>query len=128
MTFNAKNLNAFIAGYLEALFFADTATNSDGETVENLVGLDLSTIAMDECRQDCARFLDLAGQKVMLAIAGSDGYDHAQAGRDFWFSRQGHGVGFWDRGLGLVGDDLHNVAEHFGEKHLYIENNVIEVE
>lgn len=128
MTFNAKNLNAFIAGYIEALFFADTATNSDGETVEHLSGLDLSPAAMEECRAECAQFLDLAGSKVMLAIAGSDDYDHTQAGRDFWFSRQGHGAGFWDRGLGMVGDDLHNVAEHFGEKHLYIENNLIEVE
>lgn len=128
MTFNAKNLNAFIAGYIEALFFADTATNSDGETVENLAGLELSIPAMEECRQECVQFLDLAGSKVMLAIAGSDDYDHAQAGRDFWFSRQGHGAGFWDRGLGMVGDDLHNVAEHFGEKHLYIENSLIEVE
>jgi hypothetical protein len=25
------------------------------------------------------------------------GYSEEQAGRDFWFTRQGHGVGFWDR-------------------------------
>lgn len=127
-TFNAKNLHAFIAGYIEALFFAESATDSDGETVEHLAGLELSAPAMEECRQDCARFLDLAGDKVMLAVAGSDDYDHTQAGRDFWFSRQGHGVGFWDRDLGLVGDDLHSVASRFGEKHMYIENSLIEVE
>jgi len=27
----------------------------------------------------------------------ADSYDDEQAGRDFWFTRQGHGVGFWDR-------------------------------
>ena len=25
------------------------------------------------------------------------GYCEEQAGRDFWFTRQGHGAGFWDR-------------------------------
>lgn len=128
-TFNALHLNAFIAGYFEALYFADCATNCDGETVENIDGVDMTDAAREECRQDCARFLDLAGGKVNLVIAGSDDYDHTQAGRDFWFSRQGHGVGFWDRGLGLAGDNLHKVAQLFGEKHLYInECGLLEVE
>lgn len=128
-TFNALHLNAFIAGYFEALYFADSATNCDGETVENVAGVDMTEEAREECRQDCAQFLDLAGDKVNLAIVGSDDYDHTMAGRDFWFSRQGHGAGFWDRGLGLVGDDLHKVAELFGEKHLYInERGLLEVE
>ncbi|UTC25361.1 hypothetical protein P7_171 [Pectobacterium phage vB_PcaM_P7_Pc] len=128
-TFNALHLRAFIAGYFEALYFAESATGNDGEEIDNLAGYELSATAKEEGEQACARFLDLAGDKVNLAIAGSDDYDHTQAGRDFWFSRQGHGVGFWDRGLGLVGDDLHKVAELFGEKHLYInERGLLEVE
>lgn len=128
-TFNVLHLNAFIAGYFEALYFAGIATNCDGETVENIAGIDMTEEAREECRQDCARFLDLAGGKVNLAIFGSDDYDHTQAGRDFWLSRQGHGVGFWDRGLGIVGNDLHDVAKLFGEKHLYInERGLLEVE
>lgn len=128
-TFNVLHLNAFIAGYFETLYFAGIATNCDGETVENIAGIDMTEEAREECRQDCARFLDLAGGKVNLAIFGSDDYDHTQAGRDFWLSRQGHGVGFWDRGLGIVGNDLHDVAKLFGEKHLYINGRgLLEVE
>ena len=37
-------------------------------------------------------------------------YDAAAAGRDFLYTRAGHGVGFWDRGLGEVGDALSEAA------------------
>lgn len=42
-------------------------------------------------------------------------YDAAAAGRDFWYTRNGHGVGFWDRDLpGDLGDKLTEIAESFG--------------
>lgn len=122
-TFNALHLRAFIAGYIEAMLFAETATDSDGEEIDNLAGYELSATAKEESEQDCAWFLDWHGAKVNLAIAGSDDYDHTMAGRDFWFTRQGHGVGFWDRGLGLVGDDLSDAARSFGEKHVFIDDD-----
>lgn len=121
--FNALHLRVFIAGYIEALFFAETATDSDGEEIENLSGYELSAVARDKCEQDCARFLDCHGAKVDLAIFGSDDYDHTQAGRDFWFTRQGHGVGFWDRGLGMVGDELSAAARSFGKKYVFIDDD-----
>ena len=35
-------------------------------------------------------------------------------GHDLFFSSRGHGVGFWDRGYGSDGEDLHNSSEdHF---------------
>lgn len=42
-------------------------------------------------------------------------YDAHAAGRDFWFTRNGCGVGFWDRGLGEIGDKLSEIASAFGE-------------
>lgn len=42
-------------------------------------------------------------------------YDAKAAGRDFWFTRNGHGVGFWDRDLGDIGDQLSEIAREFGE-------------
>jgi hypothetical protein len=29
-----------------------------------------------------------------------------QAGIDFWLTRNRHGAGYWDRGLGITGDKL----------------------
>lgn len=127
-TFNALHLNAFITGYFEALYFAETATNSEGEEVENIAGIEMTDTAREACRLDCAKFMDLAPLHIRAAVL-SDDYDHIQAGRDFWFSRQGHGVGFWDRNLGPIGDALHRAAQTFGEKHIYInESGLIEVE
>lgn len=42
-------------------------------------------------------------------------YDEAAAGRDFWFTRCGHGVGYWDRDLpGELGDKLSDIARTYG--------------
>jgi hypothetical protein len=41
-------------------------------------------------------------------------YDAKAAGRDFWYTRNGHGVGFWDRGLGDIGDKLAEIARKYG--------------
>lgn len=128
-TFNALHLNAFIAGYVEAMLFAESATDQDGEEFENLTGFELSATALDASRMDCARFMDLVPLLLKGAISAGVDYDHTQAGRDLWFSRQGHGVGFWDRGLGRIGDALHNAAQDMGSKSLFVnDDNMIEVE
>ena len=34
------------------------------------------------------------------------GMNEEQIGHDFWLTRNGHGAGFWDRGLGETGKKL----------------------
>jgi hypothetical protein len=41
-------------------------------------------------------------------------------GHDLWLTRNGHGAGFWDRGLGDVGDKLTAIAKRMGSKSLYV--------
>lgn len=41
-------------------------------------------------------------------------YDAAQFGHDFYLTREGHGAGFWDRGLGELGDYLTKLSEWAG--------------
>ena len=43
-----------------------------------------------------------------------------QIAHDFWLTRNGHGVGFWDRGLGKLGDLLTDAAKTYGSADLYI--------
>jgi hypothetical protein len=47
-------------------------------------------------------------------------YDDEHAGYDFWLTRLGHGAGFWDRGLGSVGDKLTEACKKFGECYPYV--------
>lgn len=49
-----------------------------------------------------------------------DGIADDDIGYDFWLTRNGHGVGFWDRGLGERGDWLTAMAKPFGGSHLYV--------
>lgn len=51
------------------------------------------------------------------------GIDAEQAGHDFWLTRNHHGAGFWDRGLGEVGDRLTASTHVFGEYNLYISDD-----
>jgi hypothetical protein len=48
------------------------------------------------------------------------GMDPGQIGHDFWLTRNRHGAGFWDRGLGDKGDRLTASAQAFGEMELYV--------
>ena len=51
-----------------------------------------------------------------------DGADLSQIsyemiGHDFWLTRNHHGTGFWDRGLGDLGNKLTEWCDKFGEQH-----------
>jgi len=46
--------------------------------------------------------------------------DPGQLGHDLWLTRNHHGAGFWDRGLGKLGDDLTLLAHSLGESELYV--------
>ena len=70
-----------------------------------------SEIAMAEARTDCANFqaLNAADLEIYQEKTGYTG------GNDFWLTRNGHGAGFWDRGLGDVGKRLTDNASTYGE-------------
>ena len=50
-----------------------------------------------------------------LCRATGDNYTFEHIGHDFWLTSQGHGAGFWDRGLGEVGDILTDSADGYGD-------------
>lgn len=41
-------------------------------------------------------------------------------GHDFWLTRNGHGAGFWDRGLGQLGQELSDACKTFGSCDPYV--------
>lgn len=56
---------------------------------------------------DCKKFIEVSGDLL-------NGLEDSQIGHDFWLSRNGHGAGFFDRGLGDIGDKLQEFASSFG--------------
>jgi len=91
-----------------------SSTGEDGEPLD--AEHEVTTIApetMAQFRTDCAAFAE-------SCAADLEGMTPEQAGHDFWLTRNGHGAGFWDRGLGERGERLTQVARPYGEVELYV--------
>lgn len=119
----------FIEGYLTAALWSSNDTLPGTEEDENpeVVQLDDFEFAdgvADALMVDCKDFIE-ANAFDLLAYAEqkthAQGYDAFEcAGHDFWLTRNNHGAGFWDRGLGELGDRLTAASESFGSIDLYL--------
>ena len=110
--FNA--LDGFTRGYIEAMFFTDEEQlcEESGRDMPD-VAVDLDTMESRFVGGDSPGFADLAPDTLARIIADCAAfqaanralldeayqlvYDDEGAGRDFWYTRNGHGVGYWDR-------------------------------
>lgn len=113
-------LDLFTRGYVEALFFTSTGCAED-EELEHASVAELAPETLNTIQAECDAFQTANRADIDEATDNGriNGYDDASSGRDFWFTRCGHGVGFWDRGLGDVGDKLSDAARKAGERYLY---------
>lgn len=130
-------LSSFAQGYVEAMFFTNADTGDDKrENHANELGVErLTKSAVADIASDCAGFLSSAmpdgktAQEWLDRANEATGYDDSQAGRDFWFTRQGHGVGYWDRTADVlppdIGEGLTALSKRFGECYPEIYNGWI---
>jgi len=102
-------LRSVVDGYLIAALWT---SEDDPEIGPDMAISDIAYEARREAQEDCRSFLEQAGT---LADRLAD----SSIGHDIWMTRNHHGVGFWDRGLGHVGTDLTKIAEQMGERTLY---------
>jgi hypothetical protein len=86
--------------YLDAHFTAD----------------DIAPVTLEAMRADVAAFLNEAWE----ANLDLSPIEPEQIGHDFWLTRNHHGAGFWDRGLGELGERLTKMSEAYGEVDLYV--------
>lgn len=90
-----NKLPAFTRGYIEAALF----TLPDEMNQRGFFDIPEDTLA--EIIRDCDAFY--AANRDHIDVLTSDeahpDYDEEAAGRDFWYTREGHGVGYWDRGF-----------------------------
>lgn len=101
-------LNAYIRAALWSTVLEDGAAMDSRYSVD-----DLAPVARQKMADDCRDFFNARG--VDLTLVGAEA-----AGIDFWLTRNRHGAGFWDRGLGDLGKRLTDAANAFGECELYI--------
>ena len=103
----------FLEAYIKAALWSSTDEND--EPLDDSYGIpDISGELMCEMVEDCLKFLKASNLDPSL---------YAQAGHDFWLTRNGHGAGFWDRPE-IYGEErakeLSTLAETFGVVDLYV--------
>lgn len=115
------DLDTFTRAYLVCALWAST-DDSENPLDKSFSLDDFAPEALAKAVFDCRTFRD---QCARLAPSGvwrdfaclmSD----EQAGHDFWLTRNGHGAGFWDRGLDDIGDRLTDVCDTFGGCDAYV--------
>lgn len=111
-TNNSTDRQAARNAYVECADWADAPRDEDGEESDTIGWHPTALTAMDA---EMDAFLD--DPEVVRDVVG---LEPAQVGHDFWLTRNGHGTGFWDRGLGAVGDRLSVAAHAYGEASLYV--------
>jgi hypothetical protein len=120
------NLETFIRAYVECALWSSHGPEEEPFACENLDDLfdigDIAPETMASMREDCADFVK-ANIDDLLAYCEQMGNEQwsgeARAGHDFWLTRNGHGVGFWDRGLDDLGERLTKAAKVYGSIDLY---------
>lgn len=108
----------FIQAYLKCALWSSCDYSEEGQDRpldESFTVDDISDETFEAMKGDCLRFI-LSNRSDLRAAR----IDPAQAGCDFWLTREGHGAGFWDRGLGEIGDRLTKASKVFGSFHLYV--------
>jgi hypothetical protein len=92
-----------------------SSTDDDGEPLDSVYSIDdISAQTVKQMEKDVSDFIE-SNKELLIESGQSD----EQIGHDFWLTRNGHGAGFWDRGLGAVGDDLSKASKSYGEVYLY---------
>lgn len=121
-------LSTFARGYVEAMFFTNGDTGEEDESLLNNLGVEkLTHAAVATIQRDCEAFQQ--GQEARLyRLYNTHDYGDDQAGRDFWFTRQGHGVGFSDRDLPSTdAEALEEAARGFRESCVEVSRRRIHV-
>lgn len=113
-----ERFERFFQGYVDCALWSST-DNSDpetgGESMQDNYGPDdIAGNTLAQMRADCVNFWE--NSRWLPDYED----EPEQAGHDFWLTRNRHGVGFWDRGLGALGERLSEEAHAYGSYDLYV--------
>lgn len=101
----------FSDGYIEAALWAERPDGDEGEA------WDCATLAPqthEALLSDAVNFWNANRDAIADYPDGE-----AQAGRDFWFTRRGHGVGYWEH-ADSASQALDKAAQAAGDCELYV--------
>lgn len=101
----------FVRAYEECALWA--STNENGEPLDRTYDIDdFSKDTNKRIQEDCTNFIN-DNWTDLKELSPS------KCGHDFFLTRNRHGAGFWDRGLGKVGDRLTKASHPYGDFTLF---------
>lgn len=93
-----------------------SSVDDDGEPLDSVYSIDdISAQTIQQMQTDIDAFV-ASNEELLMESGMSD----EQIGHDFWLTRNGNGSGFWDRGLGSIGEALTKASKPFGSSDLYV--------
>lgn len=109
----------FFRAYIECALWSSYDYNEDGDMLEpldELVGVFEGNITLSAYRvlyKNCAEFwVNNIDDILALEYNHPEHSDFSLAGHDLWLTENGHGAGFWDRGLGELGEKLTEACQY----------------
>ena len=107
-------------GYLECALWSNCDLYT-GRPLDELGAGAVADETFDDMACDVWRFLATCWGDVWEDFEiDLSGIEPEQLGHDLWLTRNRHGAGFWDRGLGEIGYKLTELAHSYGDVTLYI--------
>jgi len=118
-------MDNFTRGYIECALWSSSAEiepHTDRSFMDhNYDESDLHPDALRQMTEDCEDFQEANAEDLgRYFYIGATSDPMQRAGHDFWFTRNGHGAGFWDRGLDALGDRLSAASRAYGPCDLYL--------
>jgi hypothetical protein len=96
-------IDKVVTAYLACALWS--STDMDGSSLDDSYDIDdISTEGRREAEEVCRDFVQANAELL-------EGLSPEQVGHDFWLTRNRHGAGFWDRGLGARGKALTEAAQ-----------------
>lgn len=106
-----NNMKTMSDSYIGAIEFTEHA---------ELQGRPLPAAVKNKAIVDCLDFI-VEAEKRVPTIDWAHPNIQQRAGQDFWFTRNGHGCGFWDGDWPEhEGEVLTNLSKEFGEVYIYV--------
>lgn len=120
---STNTISRTLQAYIECALWSshDESDESGGEPMDANYSID--DLAPETLAQMQSDVDDFTSNPEITELLEQSGLSDEQIGHDFWLTRNRHGAGFWDRGLGDVGRKLTDFAHPYGEVNLYVSDD-----
>lgn len=104
-------LDEVIDSYLETALF----TSDEEEGISGMAIFEFDGEERMKVKEEIEKFIKEVEEEGLLNVT-----DAGLFGHNFWLTRNGHGAGFWDAGLGEDGEKLSEISKKYGTSDLYV--------